>query len=277
MAIRLVAVDLDGTLLNSRSELPSANREALVALAARGVRVVLVTGRRFHSARPFLEQIPCPIILIASNGARIGSASGEVFYRNFLPHGVARQVLETTREYRPYAAALFDVPGRGQIVMQENAVPEGPLGWYQRQSPECLAQVPDLEAALTADPVQVLFGGPPARLEAIEPLVRASPVGPRVHPTWTKYLERNISLLDVMTRGCSKGRALEFWAKSCDIEPSEIMAIGDNYNDLEMLRFAGMPVVMGNSSPGLGREGWPVTLSNDQDGVAAAIRTYILS
>ena len=277
MPIRLIAIDLDGTLLNSRSEVSAANRQALQAATARGVQVAVVTGRRSHSARKFVEQIPCPVTLISSNGALITSAAGEAAYRNFLPRSAARRVLETTREFRPYVALLFDVSGRGQVMMQEGAVSTGPLGWYLTQSAECLEQVPDLEAVLSTDPVQMLFGGPPASIEPAELLLAASPAGAHVHLTWTKYLTRNVSLLDVMNRGCSKGSALAFWARHCGLEPGEVMAIGDNFNDLEMLQFAALPVLMGNSTAGLAREGWRVTLTNDQDGVAAAIHSYVLS
>ena len=276
MPIRLIAVDLDGTLLNSRSEISLGNRQAIEAAAARGVRFVVVTGRRVASARPFLEQLPCPATLIASNGAWVGTTSGENFDRSFLPREIAGQVLEATRDYRPFAVIIFDLPGRGQIVMQDGALPEGPLGWYLKTAPEALLLTPDLEAAAPADPVQVMFGGPPAHIEPVEPLLRASLVGRRIHLTWTKYFGRNVALLDVMTHGCSKGRALRRWVERCGINPSDVMAVGDNYNDLEMLEFAGRPVLMSNCSPGLAHDGWAVTLSNDQDGVAAAIRKYVL-
>ncbi len=276
MPIRLVAVDLDGTLLDSRWEISPANRQALIEATARGVFVAVVTGRRFHSARSLLHEIPCPVTLIASNGAVIGSPSGEIFHRDFLPRRVARQVLEAAREYRPYAVEIFDLPGKGQVVMQDSATMDGPLAWYLDKSPEVLTRVADLAAALERDPVQLMFGGPPARLEPLEDLLRASAVASEVHTTWTKYFTRNLSIFDVLNRGCSKGRALELWAERCGVARAEVMAIGDNYNDLEMLRFSGLPVLMGNRTPGLDEEGWRVTLSNDQDGVAAAIRSYVL-
>ena len=276
MPIRLVAIDLDGTLLNSRSKISPANQQALAAATDRGVQVAVVTGRRSHSAQKYIEQIACPVTLISSNGALITLPSGEVIHRDLLPRAVARRVLEASREYRSYVALLFDVPGRGQIVMQHGAVSEGPLGWYLAQSADCLELTEDLESALATDPIQVLFGGPPAVVEPIEPLLRASFAASEVHLTWTKYLKRNVSLLDVMNRGCSKGMALAIWAQHCGIDPSEVMAIGDNHNDLEMLRFAARAVLMGNSSPGLEDEGFSVTLSNDQDGVARAIESYVL-
>ncbi len=274
--IRLIAIDLDGTLLDSRSEVSPANRQALVAAVERGVQLLIVTGRRFHSATRFVRHIPCSVTLISSNGARITDSSGDVHHRNFLPRQIACQMLEAARTYRPYAVAMFDIPGRGQVTMQNNAVVEGPLGWYLRTSPDSLAQVSDLEAAITADPIEIMFGGPPERLESLEPLLRSSSAAGSVHLTWTKYPARNTSILDVMNQGCSKGAALSLWATRCRIPPAEVMAIGDNYNDLEMLRFAGHPVVMGNCASGLDSNGWPVTLPNDEDGVAAAIQRYVL-
>jgi len=276
MPIRLVATDLDGTLLNSQRQVSEVTRAALAAAAARGVQFAVVTGRRVHSARPLLEQIPCPLTLIASNGALVVSPSGEVIHQNFLPRQVAREVLQATPAHRPYAVVIFDCPTSGQIVMQENAAPEGPLGWYLEHSPRAVEIVSELESALVTDPVQVMFGGPPALIEPVETALRGSPVRPKVHLTWTKYFTRNISLLDIMNHTCSKGHTLRMWAERWGIDASEVMAIGDNYNDLEMLQFAGVPVLMANATPGLGRDGWAVTLSNDEDGVAAAIEKYVL-
>ena len=276
MPIRLIAVDLDGTLLNNKLEISQANRQALAAAAERSVRIAITTGRRFHSARPLLDSLPCPITLVTSNGAMVRTLSGEVLHRNFLPRKIAIQVLEASIDYRPYAVAIFDKAGRGQVMMQQNASPNGPLRWYLKTAREYLQQVVNLPAALPGDPIQVMFGGAPAFLEPLEHLLRSSPVGGRVHLTWTKYFERDISLLDVMNLGCSKASGLRWLLRQTGCEASEVMAIGDNYNDLEMLQMAGCPVVMGNSSPGLNSNGWHVTGSNDQDGVAAAIHNLIL-
>ena len=277
MAIRLIALDLDGTLLNSHSEISPANRQALVAAYERGVRIAVATGRRSHSARKYTEQLPCPVTLISSNGALTTSPDGEALYRDFLAHSLAREVLAATRDVRAYSAALFNLPGRGQIVLQEGAVAEGPLGWYLTQSSQFIQLVPDLEAALGGELIQILFGGPPATVELVEPLLRTAAVSSRVHLSWTKYLTRNVSLLDVMNHGCTKGAALARLARHHGILPGEVMAIGDNHNDCEMLQYAAVPVLMANCSPGLETNGWHATLTNDQDGVAAAIRSHVLS
>ncbi|HMD84969.1 MAG TPA: HAD hydrolase family protein, partial [Terriglobia bacterium] len=198
-------------------------------------------------------------------------------HRDFLPRSVARQILQIALPHRPYTVLIFDVAGRGQVVMHDDAAAESPLAWYRKNSPDCLLQVSDLPAALMEDPIQLMFGGPPGRMEPIEPLLRASPAASSVHLTWTKYLTRDVSILDCMNRGCTKGRALALWSERSGISPSEVMAIGDNYNDYEMLEFAGHPFLMGNCCEGLGNARWRATLSADEDGVAAAIREEILN
>lgn len=273
----MIAVDLDGTLLNSQSEISPANRRALSAASERGIRIVIITGRRYHSARPLLESLPSPVTLITSNGAIVRTLSGELLHHNFLPRRIAVQVLEAAIDYRPYAVAIFDKENRGQVMMQQNASPDGPLRWYLKTAREYLMQVMDLPAALPSDPIQIMFGGAPAHLEPLEHLLRASDAGRHVHLTWTKYFERDVSLLDVMNLGCSKASGLKWLLQQLDCDASEVMAVGDNYNDLEMLQLAGYPVVMGNCTPGLASDGWHVTQSNDEDGVAAAIQALVLN
>jgi hydroxymethylpyrimidine pyrophosphatase-like HAD family hydrolase len=277
MAIRLLAVDLDGTLLNSRSEISPANLRALEEAFRRGVQIAIVTGRRRFSANPFVAQIRCAVTLVTSNGALVGSAAGEILDRHFLPKGAALEALEVARPFRPYTVAIFDRAFRGQVTMQEGASTDGPYGWYLAHAPEALELVPDLERAVSTDPVQLMIGGPPAVVRPAEPLLAHSPAGPKIHLSWTQYFSRNMSLLDVNAHGCSKASAVARLAREAGILPSEVMAVGDNFNDLELLRYAGRPVVMSQAPPGLRAEGWALTSSNDADGVAEAIQAYILN
>jgi hypothetical protein len=276
MPIRLIALDLDGTLVNSRWEISEKDLEALAAASERGIQVVVVTGRRPRAAAPYVAKIPFPVTTITSNGALVRTPAGEVAYQNFLPRAAALQVLDIVHAYRPYTVVIFDLPGRGQVTMEDCAIPEGPLGWYLRTSLDHLLLVPELKAAVKSDPVQIMIGGPPARIEGAETLLRQSAVGPSIHLTWTKYPDRNIAIFDIMNQGCTKGRALKFWATQCGIPASDVMALGDNFNDLEMLEFAGLPVVMGNHIEGLHRPGWAVTSACDDSGVASAIEQYVL-
>jgi Cof subfamily protein (haloacid dehalogenase superfamily) len=277
MSIRLIALDLDGTLINSRWEISERDLQGLAAASQRGIQVVVVTGRRPRAAAPYVAKIPFPVTTITSNGALIHTPAGAVAYKDFLPRSVALEVLEITREFRPYTAAILDLPGRGQVTMEDCAIPEGPLGWYLRSNLDHLLLVPKLEAAVKQDPVQIMIGGPPSRIERAETLLHESKAGPRIHLTWTKYPDRNIAIFDIMNRGCTKGRALKFWATQCGVAASEVMAIGDNFNDLEMLEFAGLPVVMGNHIEGLAQPGWAVTAACDDGGVALAIEQFVLN
>jgi len=277
MSIRLIALDLDGTLVNSRWEISEKDLEALKAASVRGIQIVVVTGRRPRAAAPYVAKIPFPVATITSNGAMVRTPAGEVAYQNFLPRAVALHVLETVHEYRPYTVVIFNLPERGQVTMEDCAIPAGPLGWYLRTSLDHLLLVSNLDAAVKSDPVQVMIGGPPADIEGAETLLRQSAAASSIHLTWTKYPDRNIAILDIMNQGCTKGRALKFWAAQCGIPASQVMALGDNFNDLEMLEFAGLPVVMGNHIDGLHRPGWEVTSACDDSGVASAIEKFVLN
>ncbi len=277
MPIRLIALDLDGTLVNSRWEISEKDLGALAAAGRQGIQIVLVTGRRPGGAAPYIAQFPFPITLITSNGARIRTSTGEVVHQNYLPRAVALQVLEVIQSYRPYTVAIFDLPKRGQVTMEDCAITEGPLGWYLRNNLDHLLLVPNLSAAVKSDPIQIMIGGPPARIEGAEALLRASDAAPSIQLTWTKYPERNVAIFDIMNQGCCKGQALKFWAARSGIPAAEVMAIGDNFNDLEMLEFAGLPVVMGNHISGLPRPEWAITAACDDSGVACAIEKFVLS
>jgi hydroxymethylpyrimidine pyrophosphatase-like HAD family hydrolase len=87
----------------------------------------------------------------------------------------------------------------------------------------------------------------------------------------TEYPERDLSMVDVLNAGCSKGHALERWARHRGYRRDEVMAVGDNHNDVEMLEFAGHPVIMGNACEELRARGWQITRGNDACGVAAAV------
>jgi hydroxymethylpyrimidine pyrophosphatase-like HAD family hydrolase len=108
-------------------------------------------------------------------------------------------------------------------------------------------------------------------------LLLGSALASEVKLASTKYASKNFAMLDVLTAGCTKGAALAEWAGLQGLQRNEILAIGDNHNDLEMLKFAGIPVVMRNCVPELKDYGWHETPSNDENGVAAAIERFALS
>jgi hydroxymethylpyrimidine pyrophosphatase-like HAD family hydrolase len=151
----------------------------------------------------------------------------------------------------------------------------GRRGYFERNR-EFLAQVAPLDACLTEDPIQVMFTGPVAPLRELAALLPQLAYAADFALAVTEYADRNFSLVDVMRAGCSKGAALAAWAAHRGLTRDEVMAIGDNLNDLEMLQFAGAPVVMANSVPALLANGWHVTASHDNAGVAQAIAQFAL-
>ncbi len=276
MAIRLIAMDIDGTLLDNRHELPDENRDTILEAHSRGVEIVLVTGRRFDFARPIAERIPCELALIINNGALIKSKNGETHLRHLLPREIAREVLRATHEFRSGAAVCFDRPRENQLIFERIDWTDAVSSGYYQRNREFIAECVPLEDCLTEDPIQVMFVGSVARMRAALGIVRNMDCSPQFGLAHTEYEHRDLSILDVISSRSSKGAALAEWTRRRGIAQSEVMAIGDNWNDRDMLEFAAVPVVMANSVAELKSLGWPVTLSNDECGVAAAIRKYVL-
>ena len=292
--IRLLALDIDGTLLDSKGQLPPQNREAIARAIDAGVEVALATGRRYDFARPIFEQLPEPLTLILSNGAVVKRRDGETLMRRLLPREVARDVLGMAPQHRRSAAVTFDRPREGQIVYEVIEWDHPQHSRFFNTNRPFLAEVSPLEDSLVEDPVQVMFTGGCVEMRELFNELRANapvlPVacaagpiarvdeepGHRYSVALTEYEFRDFSLVDVLRAGCSKGTALADWASVQGLTRDEVMAVGDNLNDLEMLEFAGTPVVMGNAIADLRDRGWAATATNDEAGVASAVETYIL-
>jgi Cof subfamily protein (haloacid dehalogenase superfamily) len=275
--IRLIALDIDGTLLDSAWRVPAANREAIRRATDAGIEVALVTGRRFDFARPVIDQIDAPLTLIVSGGALVKRRDGQTLVRHLLPADIARAVVEATRDFRDATALVFDRPHAAQVVHERLDLRDTHRRSYFERNRDFIVEVVPLEAALTEDPIQVMFSGGVARMRDLTAAVRALDVFASVAVAVTEYEQRDFSLVDVNRAGCTKGATLAGWVARQGLTPGEVMAVGDNFNDREMLEFAGVPVVMGNAVEALKGLGWPVTLDNDHGGVAAAIEQFALS
>jgi Cof subfamily protein (haloacid dehalogenase superfamily) len=271
--IRLIALDIDGTLLDSHGNIPQANRQAIARAQALGVEIVLATGRRYDFARAIFEALPGPLTLILSNGAIVKTPGGETQMRNLLPREAARQVLESTLEHREAAAVIFDRPLEGQVVFERVDWDHPRHSRFFDANRPFISEVRPLEDALTEDPVQVMFTGGCADMRAL--FARLNGAAP-YSAALTEYQHRDFSLVDVVKAGCSKGATLEAWSARRGFRREQVMAVGDNLNDLEMLEYAGIPVLMDNALRELKDRGWAVTASNDEAGVARAIETLVL-
>ena len=276
MPVRFIALDIDGTLLDGASALPDANRRAVEAAVAEGIEVALVTGRRFDFALPIALQFACPLTMIVNNGALVKSKDGATHLRHLLDRETARAVLQHTLEFRDGAAVVFDRPSADQVIYESIDWENPQRKSYFLRNREFMSQVSPLEDCLTEDPIQVMFTSTVESMRRVEKKLGSAPGRERFALAVTYYESRDFGMVDVIRPHCSKGATLAEWTARRGFSREEVMAIGDNFNDREMLEFAGLPVVMANGVPELKALGWRQTLSNDDSGVAAAILEYAL-
>jgi hypothetical protein len=274
-SIRLIAVDIDGTLLNSSFQVSDANLQALLDAHERGVEIALVTGRRHDFALPVADSLGFSVTLISSNGAVTRSSDGSLFHRDLLPAEIAREMVCHMAAFRANTVLSFDREGKGALVVETTELLNVALRRWMEKNSEYLDVVRPLEDAVTESPVQATFCGDIARMREAQQVLRDSSLWERITVLRTQYEERDLCIVDVLNHGCSKGYALRRWAEHRGIERRQVMAIGDNYNDIEMLEFAGVPVIMANACDELKQNGWMITLGNNQDGVARAVESVL--
>ena len=269
--IRLIAIDIDGTLLNSKVELSQTNREALCRAHGAGIEILLGTGRRHDFALPIARSLGFDLWLMSSNGAITRSTLGETFHRDLLPKETAIKLAHSMRKYRNYMVLTFDRSGMGAIVCENHDQLYGVIQRWMEKNAPFIQYVSPIVDALLEDPIQAMFCGPVELMDRAQEDLSVCGFSRDFTALRTQYDYRNLCIVDILNAGCSKGHALERWANHRGIDRSEVMAIGDNYNDIDMLTFAGHPVIMGNASDDLKQNGWTVTLHHDEHGVAATI------
>jgi len=276
MPVQLIALDIDGTLLSSRFTVSERNRAAIAEATRRGIEVALVTGRRYDFAMPVATQIDSPLTMIVNNGALVRTKDGQTLTRHLLPRDTALRVLQATQYWRDGASVVFDRPRANQVMLETIDLEDGIRGAYYKWNRPFLGEAKPLETCLVEDPIQVMFSGPVQPMRAAEQALRAVQFIDEFALAVTSYESKDFSMIDVINPRVSKGAALAEWAALRGIAREEILAIGDNHNDEEMLSFAGIPVVMENAVPELKTRGWHITHTNDDDGVAAAIERFAL-
>jgi len=274
--IRLLATDIDGTLLNPQFQISEGDLEALRRAHAAGIEIVLVTGRRHTFALPIAKQLGFDLWLISSNGAITRSLAGETFHRDLMPAETCRRLCGAMREFRGNTVLTFDTDAKGAIVLERLDDLSGSIRRWLEKNMEYIELVVPIERALASDPVQTMFCGSMARMGQALRALEVAGMNEAVTTLRTEYPARDLSIVDVLNAGCSKGHALERWAAHRGYRREEVMAVGDNHNDVEMLEFAGYPVIMGNACAELRGRGWTVTRGNDDCGVAAAVEEIVV-
>jgi len=273
MPVRLLVLDIDGTLLDPSGQLTVPTVAAVRAAVAAGCVVTLATGRRFRTARPIADALGLELPILVQNGALIkDSVTGEVLYHRHLSCAAA-------------AVAIAYLWHAGlQPIVYENAftgerVFTGPVerdglvnGTYFARQPDHYLRSTNLDALIpTVAPLEVAAVDDAACVSSVAPGL-AHPDLRLINTTYSN----GAGFLEVLDAGCSKAVALYELARRLDVPIAQTMAIGDNLNDLELLAAAGIGVAMGNARPEVQAVARYVTSSNAEDGVAAAIARHVL-
>lgn len=265
MTIRLVALDLDDTLLDSRLEISRECREAIEEVSRRGVKVTLATGRMFKSALRYADQLSMNLPLITYQGAWVkNSGSGETIYYRPVPPEYGLEFLKRVRDLGCHYQTYLD-----DELYLERLTSEGLA--YARMAGVEPVVVDRLEPVVEQGPLKMLIIEEDiSLLDKWEQELKAE-FGQFLYITRSKphYLE-------AMHPEATKGRALAALASYYGIEREEVMAVGDSYNDMDMIQWAGLGVAVANARSPVRQVADYVTLSNDEHGVAEALKRFIL-
>jgi hypothetical protein len=276
-------MDMDGTLLPALSQSMSERTgRSLRAAQAAGITIAIATGRRLAYTLPLIESLGlrADTPLITSNGTVIGTLGGETLDRCHMNARVARGVCGVLR---PFGTVVFtfDRPGRGELVLEDMSQANGRIALWIEANRNAIEVVKPLELALVdgEDPIQGMAAGSVAQMRAAEKALKASPWAAECESVCTEYPARDLSILDLLPPGISKGWALQRLAARLGVDRKETMAIGDNWNDLGMLEWAGQGIVMANAAQELRTlakmRGWKQAPSSENDGVAVILEAML--
>ncbi|MGE5404405.1 MAG: HAD family hydrolase [Candidatus Saccharibacteria bacterium] len=266
MTIKLVALDLDDTLLTSSLEISPECQEVLQAVQERGVRITIATGRMFSSARPYAEGMSMDVPLITYQGALVKTAvSEEVIYYRPVPSKPALRFIDIARNMECHYQAYFDDRLYMETLTQEGQDYANLVGSDPVIEPDLYEMIREKEPTkLIIIKYNLDF------LMNLENELKQRFAG-ELHITRSKPF-----FLEALNMEATKGHALEKVAVYFGLDRSEVLAVGDSYNDIEMLDWAGIGVAVANAHPVVKEHADFITLSNDDHGVAEALRHFIL-
>ena len=276
MPYRLLALDVDGTLLDPDGELRDAVRQAVMAARQTGLRVVLCTGRRFRSTRPVAQELQLDGPVVVHNGALVKDvASAETLHCHPLPESLCRRGLEVLRQLAP-PLIYIDAFHEEVDILTEPLEHLHPFQqeYLQDNIPYCRF-VDDLAATELRGVVMLSIMAEADRLQALRPEVEDALAG-QGHTKMILNKNFRGHILEVLPATVSKWQALERLMAAEGIAPDDVVAIGDDYNDLEMIQGAGLGIAMGNAVEPIRAAAGYITGNNDDDGVVQAIERFVL-
>ena len=267
MKYKLIVSDMDGTLLGDNHKITEENKKALIKALEKGIKIVPASGRMYDSAREHFDFLNLNIPLIACNGAIIKETkTGKLIYKNSVPTDICLKVIDIFEKHNIYYQLYSENTIMCKVINSE----------HRKKTEERLKNFfnKDINVYFDEDLRDEVLKHKVLKLIAIddndmkklkkveEDLSKIDDI--EVTSSWYNNIE-------IMHKGVNKGEALKFLIKHLDIDREEVIAFGDNYNDLAMLEFAGMGVVMENASDSVKEKGNYVTSKNTESGVAKAI------
>ena len=265
----LLALDLDGTLLNSEKEISDPDRAALARAEREGVALAVISGRRYAELEILTSTLPDAVFRVGHGGALIRQFDRTIAEIP-LPKAAAERAVRTAQRL-DLPALISERDGSVRITAHSPTTPR--VARYLRT----VKPTPRFEPSpvFAEDPLHLVIAGTPEACRQAERELTES-LGDSVNLERTEYPTTRLGLLDVLASAASKGTALQRVAREAGLPLSATLAIGDNWNDLEMLQAAGVGVLMGNAEPELKARGFEITASHDSHGVAAAIDRLLL-
>lgn len=264
MDIKLIATDMDDTLLNEREEVSDRTAAAIRGAMAAGVNVVLATGRMFQSAKVFADALALDLPLITYNGALVRPRSGKALFARTIEQSAAAAVLALFKEQGWYVQTYID-----DILYVKEYTDES--AYYEKLTQVKARPVGDAVFKGTEGVLKILALTHDEELMAHIRAEVCRRFGQRLYVATSKSC-----YLEITHPAVNKGQALAFLAQHLGISAQEIMAVGDGANDIDMLRYAGLGVAMGNAKNVVQGAADAVTGTNREDGLAQAIERYVL-
>ncbi len=284
--IKLLALDLDGTLLNSQGKIPDQNKLAITKAEEKGVLVTICTGRRFRDALPVALELNLNAPIICHNGALIKFADSlETVAVSLISVETVFETIRVGKGFGGDALVSCNPNTKGTLLYDTISAHNIPLQryieWGKRlhgaEAEDAVHHVESLEEVVgNEEVIHISFSGGCSAMYDLQRTLEDE-LQEKVNILVTIYPQMDFTLLDILPPQSSKGAGLANLAKIHSLSAENVMAIGDNFNDFEMLEYAGTSVIMGNAHDGmLENEAYERTLSNDENGVAVAIERFIL-
>jgi Cof subfamily protein (haloacid dehalogenase superfamily) len=262
---RLLVVDLDGTVRSRALGITPGVRAAVAQARARGVRVCVATGRMWRSAEPWVRTLGAdPPTILYNGGQVLEFTTGRTLYERRLPRPAAREALTLARAVAEVQPLLY----AGDRVYAERLHPLADA--YALDDGLSYEVVPSLDALLGEDPHKVLIIGARERIDALQDAVRQSGIPVHAVKSEPVYLE-------ILPPGVSKGTALRAMVDALRVSIEETIAVGDNWNDLEMIEAAGLGVAMAHAPEGVRAKAHYVCGTAEEEGVREVIERFVLS